>query len=134
MRIIPTRIHGILDYLVGIILIASPWVFDFDNGGAETWVPVVVGIMVLLQTIMTDFEVGIIRKIPMASHLRMDFFIGLFLAASPWIFDFDEVVWEPHVIFGLFSILASIMTRTTPVTVTNPDRSAIINDLNNNRR
>jgi len=134
MRIIPTRIHGILDYLVGIILIASPWVFDFDNGGAETWVPVIVGIMVLMQTIITDFEVGIIRKLPMVSHLRMDLFIGLFLAASPWIFNFDEVVWEPHVIFGIFSILASLMTRTTPATVTNPDRNAIINDLNNNRR
>ncbi|RDC63359.1 SPW repeat domain-containing protein [Adhaeribacter pallidiroseus] len=133
MRIIPTRIHGILDYLVGIILIASPWVFDFDNGGAETWVPVIVGVMVLLQTIMTNFEVGIIRKIPMVSHLRMDLFIGLFLAASPWIFNFDEVVWEPHVIFGLFSILASIMTRTVPATVANVNRSSIINDLNNNR-
>ncbi|QNF34631.1 SPW repeat protein [Adhaeribacter swui] len=133
MRIIPTRIHGILDYLVGIILIASPWVFDFNNGGAETWVPVIVGIMVLLQTIMTDFEVGIIRKIPMVSHLRMDLFVGLFLAASPWIFNFHEVVWEPHVIFGIFSILASLMTRTVPATVTNATRSTIINDLNNNR-
>ncbi|QMU30335.1 SPW repeat domain-containing protein [Adhaeribacter radiodurans] len=133
MRIIPTRIHGILDYLVGIILIAAPWVFDFDNGGAETWVPVIVGIMVLLQTIMTDFEVGIIRKIPMASHLRMDFFIGLFLAASPWIFNFDEVVWAPHVIFGVFSILASLMTRRVPSTVASTSRSSIVNDMNNNR-
>ncbi|MDQ4140408.1 MAG: SPW repeat protein [Bacteroidota bacterium] len=133
MRIIPTRIHGILDYLVGIILIAAPWVFDFDNGGAETWVPVIVGIMVLLQTIMTDFEVGIIRKIPMVSHLRMDLFIGIFLAASPWIFNFDEVVWEPHVIFGVFSILASLMTRRVPSTVTSTTRSTIVNDMHNNR-
>ncbi|PSR54538.1 hypothetical protein AHMF7605_13965 [Adhaeribacter arboris] len=133
MRIIPTRIHGILDYLVGIILIASPWVFDFNNGGAETWVPVIVGIMVLLQTIMTDFEVGIIRKIPMASHLRMDLFIGLFLAASPWIFNFDEVVWEPHVIFGVFSILASLMTRTVPSTVVSTSRNSVMNDMNQNR-
>lgn len=131
MRIIPTRIHGILDYLVGIILIASPWVFDFDNGGAETWVPVIVGVMVLLQTIMTDFEVGIIRKIPMASHLRMDFFMGLFLVASPWLFDFVEVVWEPHVIFGVISILASLMTRTVPDTATSHNRNTITNDITN---
>ncbi len=129
MRIIPTRIHGILDYLVGIILIASPWVFDFDNGGAETWVPVIVGVMVLLQTIMTNFEVGFIRKIPMATHLRMDFFIGLFLIASPWIFDFDEQVWEPHVIFGVFSILASLMTRTTPDYATS--RNTVADDMTN---
>ena len=38
MRFISTRVHGILDYLMGPLLIASPWLFDFDNGGAETWV------------------------------------------------------------------------------------------------
>lgn len=134
MRIIPTRIHGILDYLVGIILIAAPWLFDFNNGGAETWVPVIVGIMVLMQTIMTDFEVGIIRKIPMATHLRMDFFMGLFLMASPWIFNFDETIWEPHVIFGLFSILASLMTRTTPDTVHSHNRNTVTNDINMHNR
>ena len=114
MRMIPTKVHGMLDYIVGILLIASPWLFDFDNGGAETWVPVAVGVMVLLQTIMTDFEVGVTKTISMANHLRMDFLIGVFLAASPWIFNFDETVWEPHVAFGVFSILASLMTRTVP--------------------
>lgn len=114
MRIIPTKVHGMLDYIVGALLIAAPWLFNFDDGGAETWVPVIVGVMVLLQTIMTDFEAGLIHKIAMVNHLRMDFIIGVFLAASPWIFNFDERVWAPHVIFGVFSILASLMTKTVP--------------------
>lgn len=36
MRFIPTRTHGLLDYVVGLLLIAAPWVFNFAQGGAET--------------------------------------------------------------------------------------------------
>ncbi len=43
MRIIPTKIHGILDYIVAMALIAAPWVFGFANNDAETWVPVIAG-------------------------------------------------------------------------------------------
>lgn len=116
MRFIPTRIHGILDYLVGIILIAAPWLLDFNRGGAETWIPVIIGIVVLLQTIMTNFEVGMFRVIPMGTHLTMDFFIGLFLAISPWLFGFADFVWVPHVVFGVIAILASLTTHTVPAT------------------
>jgi len=134
MRFISTRIHGIMDYLMGPLLIAAPWLFDFANGGAETWVPVIIGIMILLQQIMSDNEVGVFKSISMATHLRMDFIIGIFLAASPWIFDFDEYVWEPHVILGLMALAASLMTRSVPDyahtrnTVNNP-----INNMNNRR-
>ncbi len=114
MRFIPTRFHGILDYVVGIVMIASPWLFDFAAGGAETWVPVVVGALVLLQTIMTDFEVGIVKMIPMQTHLMMDFGIGVILALSPWLFGFADQVYLPHVIFGVFSILASLTTHRVP--------------------
>jgi hypothetical protein len=114
MRFISTRVHGILDYLMGALLILSPWLFNFDNGGAETWIPVIVGIVILIQALMTNFEMGVFKTISMATHLRMDFIIGIFLAASPWLFDFDEYIWEPHVIFGLMALAASLMTRTVP--------------------
>ncbi|MHC2991322.1 membrane protein, partial [Pontibacter sp. HJ8] len=98
----------------GLLMIASPWLFDFARGGAETWVLVVVGVLVLLQTIMTDFEVGIVKMIPMQTHLMMDFGIGVILALSPWLFGFADYVFTPHVIFGVFSILASLTTHRVP--------------------
>jgi hypothetical protein len=70
--------------------------------------------MVLLQTILTDFEVGLVRKLPMKTHLSVDFFIGLFLALSPWLFGFADYIAWPHVVFGVFSIIASITTHTVP--------------------
>jgi len=114
MRFIPTRFHGILDYVVGLLMIASPWLFDFARGGAETWVLVIVGALVLLQTIMTDFEVGIVKMIPMQTHLMMDFGIGVILALSPWLFGFADYIYTPHLIFGVFSILASLTTHRVP--------------------
>jgi hypothetical protein len=114
MRFIPTRFHGILDYVVGLLMIASPWIFDFARGGAETWVLVVIGALVLLQTIMTDFEVGIVKIIPMQTHLLMDFGIGVILALSPWLFGFADYIYTPHLIFGVFSILASLTTHRVP--------------------
>src|SRR4051794_6793108 len=45
--LLPTRIHGVMDYLMGVLLIAAPWLLGFSRGGAETWVPVLLGAGVL---------------------------------------------------------------------------------------
>ncbi len=37
MRFLPTRVHGVIDYLWGVALIATPWLFGFANGGAAQW-------------------------------------------------------------------------------------------------
>lgn len=39
MRFIPTRIHGILDYVIGVALIAAPWIFGFSDQRAAMWEP-----------------------------------------------------------------------------------------------
>jgi len=116
MRFIPTRFHGIVDYIVGIVFIIAPWAFDFSDNSYATWTMVIAGIVVLGQTIFTDFEVGIVKKIPMKSHLMMDFGLGVILALSPWMFNFADEVYVPHVIGGIFSILASLTTHRVPST------------------
>jgi hypothetical protein len=114
MNLISTRMHGIMDYLLGILIIASPWVLNFAAGGAETWVPVVIGALILAQTAMTDFEPGLVHIIPMRTHLIMDIFIGAALACSPWLFSFNERVWMPHVILGIVPILMYLVTNKEP--------------------
>jgi hypothetical protein len=114
MRVLPTRIHGILDYLVGLALIAAPWVLDFADGGAEQWVPVLLGIGVVLYSVVTDYELGLARALPMPVHLWLDFGGGLVLAVSPWLFGFAEAIWWPHVLFGVLEMGVSLLTRTVP--------------------
>jgi hypothetical protein len=99
---------------VGILLIASPWLFDFARGGAETWVPVVLGAGAVIYSLMTDYELGLWRKISMSSHLALDLWSGIILAASPWLFNFAEHVYMPHLVLGIFEVAASLMTVRSP--------------------
>jgi hypothetical protein len=117
MRVIPTLVHGFLDYLTGLLLIAAPWLFGFAHGGAETWVPVILGAGALLYSLLTDYELGLIRAIPMPMHLTFDLLSGILLAASPWLFGFVSFVMLPHVILGIWEIGASVMTQKRPSTL-----------------
>src|SRR3954462_115027 len=114
MKILSTKVHGALDYIVGLLLIVAPWLFGFANGGAEMWVPVILGIMAFLYSMITDYEWSVTQKLPMKTHLVMDAVSGIFLAASPWIFHFSDVVYVPHVVVGIFEVLAAVMTDPTP--------------------
>lgn len=105
MNLITTRIHGYLDYIVGALLIVCPWVFGFARGGAETWVPVAQGILAIVYSILTNYELGIFRIISMRVHLMLDLIAALFLAFSPWIFGFSGEIWAPHVILGVLELL-----------------------------
>jgi hypothetical protein len=114
MRFVPTWIHGIADWLLGVLLIAVPYILGFARGGAETFVPVALGITGLIVTFFTNHEYGIVRKIPMIGHLWVDGFAGILLAASPWIFGFADAVWIPHVVLGVTEFIASLVTKTIP--------------------
>ena len=114
MRVIPTRIHGVLDYLVGALLMVAPWLFGFARGGAETWLPVTLGAGALLYSLFTDYELGVVRRLSMGTHLGLDAASKTLLAASPWLFGCSVVVFLPHLILGLFEVAAALTTRTTP--------------------
>lgn len=116
MRVIPTHIHGYIDYVIGIVLIAAPWLLGFAAGGAETWVPVVIGASVIVYSLVTDYELGIMPGISMDTHLLLDGIGGLVLALSPWIFGFAELVWIPHLVVGILEVLTASMTERVPAT------------------
>ena len=120
IRFLPTSVHGVLDYLVGIVLIAAPWIFGFAYvGGAAVIVPIVLGIALILYSLVTRYELGIpgIKFLPMPYHLVIDFVAAVFLALSPWIFGFASKplnVWLPHLVVGIAVIVVVIVSQTHP--------------------
>jgi hypothetical protein len=114
MRFISTRTHGVLDYATGVLLIAAPWLFGFSDAGLAAWIPIGVGIALLAASLMTDYELGAVRAIPMPAHLAMDGLEGVLLIASPWLFGFADRIWWPHVVVGLLELGAAMMTERTP--------------------
>jgi hypothetical protein len=112
MRFLPSRVHGIIDYLWGIALLATPWLFGFADVTAAKWLAVIFGVGAILYSLVTDYELGALRILPMTLHLGLDGLAGAFLAVSPWLFGFADRVFWPHLLFGLFSVVASLITRT----------------------
>lgn len=109
MNILSRRAHGALDYIVGIALIAAPKLFNFE-GGIEAQIPFYLGIATIVYSLLTDYELGLLRVLPFRAHLTVDVLAGLFLAASPWLFQFADRVWVPHVVAGLLELGVVAMT------------------------
>lgn len=114
MRLIPTRLHGLLDDVIGLTLLLAPWALGFARDGPETWVPVLVGAGIIGGSHFTDYEWGAMPVIPMSTHLLLEFGSGVLLAASPWLLDFAEEVWLPHVIGGIAQAGVALLTHATP--------------------
>lgn len=111
MRLISTATHGVLDYLMGVILIAAPWIFDFADRGPAMYVPIIVGSAVIVYSLFTQYEASLVDLIPMKVHLWLDGLGGALLAASPWLFGFADQVFWPHLLFGLAEIGAALVTE-----------------------
>src|SRR5690554_1548903 len=72
MRFLSTRTHGVLDYLVGALLILAPFIFGFADGGAAQWVPIVLGAGAIAYSLVTRYELGAVKLLPMPAHLGLD--------------------------------------------------------------
>jgi len=114
MRFLSTRVHGVIDYLTGALLIVAPWLFGFADGTAAQWVPALLGAGIIVMSLVTDYELSLARLIPMGAHLAVDGLGGALLAVSPWLFGFADRTYWPHLIIGVAEIGLSLVTRTRP--------------------
>ena len=114
MRFIPTRLHAPLDYIVGVALVAAPWIFQFSDLAAATAISVVLGSGLIGYSLFTDYELGVWRTFPMSVHNLFDIAAGALLAASPWLFGFADEganAWAPFVVVGLAAVFLGLTTK-----------------------
>ena len=100
-----------LDYVFAFVLITGPWLLGFARDREETWVPFAVGLGLVINSLVTNYEAGVIRKLPLVAHLTIDVILGLCLILSPWLLDFAALVWLPHVVMGLLLVGNGVLTR-----------------------
>lgn len=114
MRFLPTRVHGIVDYVWGALLLGLPFWLALPEGSAARPTAWIFGAGAIAYSLVTVYEVGLVPIVPMRLHLLLDVLAGAVLAASPWLFGFAGTSTVPFVIFGLFSVVAGLVTRTDP--------------------
>lgn len=112
MKIISTKTHGVLDYLMGASLVALPWILGL--GTTALLCSAVAGGAILLLALFTDYEPGLVPAIPMPLHLFFDILIGVFLAVSPWLLNFSGAPVWPFFLTGVAEIIIVLLSATAP--------------------
>ncbi len=78
MKIISSKVHGILDYATVVFLLAAPTLFQME-GALSTFTYVLAGVHFSL-TALTAFEPGLIKLIPFKLHGIIEFVVAIALA------------------------------------------------------
>ena len=71
LRIIPTKTHAAVDLATGPALVAAPTLLRMDGNTGATVPPRVVGSLATAYALLTDYELGLKRVVPMRAHLAL---------------------------------------------------------------
>jgi hypothetical protein len=115
VRIVSTKTHGVLDYLTSATLLAVPKALGLEDVPASARALKLAGGGATAYSLLTDYELGVAKLLPMPVHLALDAASGALLASSPWLFGFARNgtrYWLPHVLVGTQEILAAATTKT----------------------
>lgn len=115
LHLIPTGVHGGLDYLASGINLVFPGLLGLRDAPWASLVPRVDGVTGAGYSQMTGYEIGAFKVLPMPTHLVFDAVKGVFMVASPWLFGFANNgvrYWLSHVLMGTADVLAAVATRT----------------------
>jgi len=112
MKVINTRMHGILDYLSVATLLALPRMLGWSD--RVTTLLTVMAVGTLIYSLLTRYELGAFKALPMQAHLVLDFMSGaLLLGAALMLGDEPNSVRMGLGLLGLFEIGAALMTDPT---------------------
>ncbi|MDB4902622.1 MAG: hypothetical protein JWQ63_1903 [Mucilaginibacter sp.] len=114
---IPTAFYGVLNYILSLTLIASPWLFGYsDVSSAALLLPIYIGWLQLIMAIFVDNETGFVKQFPMQMHLVLDVVMGFIIMVSPWLWDFSSKVFLPQLLMGLLLFCLGLFTKKSPFT------------------
>ena len=115
MKPLSSFAHGVIDYVLGVVLILAPQIFQFaEYNGAAVAVPRIIGVLTIVMALFTNYELGLFRVIPFRLHLGVDTVAGIFLAISPFLFGFYTLpynAWLPHIFAGIAVLLVVYYTQ-----------------------
>lgn len=110
-RIIPTRIHGMLDYFFAFVLISAPTVFRFAYSIVPTVFFILMGLSVIVYSLFTRYEQGSFDALTMKQHLKIDLGVAGVVMVSPFLLGFYDDVFVPNLLIGVMMIVATFMSK-----------------------
>ena len=113
MKLFSTKVHGVLDYSSVAFLCVLPRTLGWDR--AVTRLLTGSALATLVYSLLTRYELGAIKALPMPAHLALDGTSGLTLCLAAGVLaDEPRPVRLALLGLGLFEITASLTTQTHP--------------------
>jgi hypothetical protein len=113
---ISTKTHGILDYLSAPMLVALPRLLQWDN--KLTNILTGAGLGALGYSVVTRYELGLFKLLPMKWHLALDMMSGAMLAGAAFLLltdeERDQGVNAILVSIGAYEIAVALLTQPQP--------------------
>ena len=105
-------LHGVIEYLAGVLLIAAPFLFNFHSGASKA-VSIVAGVVVLVVAASTAGRTSLVDSLPLPAHILLDYALALGLIASPFLFGFsgEGAPTAFFIVLGVVHLLVTIGTR-----------------------
>jgi hypothetical protein len=109
MKFISPKIHGIIDYLLVVILLASPAFFGFS--GTLAIFTYALGVVHLLLTVLTNYPLGVFKVISPTVHASIEVLVGIVLIVLAYTFFNNNADGKLYyVIFGTVVLLTWLVT------------------------
>ena len=109
MRFISTAAHGLADFSVGFIVVGFPFYYGLTGASRATFVAL--GLFVIVYSLLTDYEFGLVRVLRIRFHLLLDALFGLAMLAAPTVLRLPDDGRIPVYVIGVLSLLLSLTTK-----------------------
>ena len=112
VRLVPWIVHSAIEYFAAVLLIAAPFLFDFERDTAK-WTSIALGVVVLLVAVITRGPLGITKTLAVPAHATLDYVLAVVLVLSPFVLGFagDKAAVTLFVLLGVAHAAISLLTR-----------------------
>jgi hypothetical protein len=113
---IPLATHAAIELFAGILFIAAPWIFGFQDVSDAKTISIVIGILMLLTGMTTRWRMAIVKLIPLGVHRTMDLALAVVAIASPFVLGFSDIASATRflIIMGIAELGVAMLTRWDP--------------------
>jgi hypothetical protein len=102
--------HGLIDYLMVILLAIGPGVAGFH--GHQALLCYALAIVHLLLTIVTRFPLGVFKIVSFLVHGAIEVIVGVLVIILPWISNFSAGVHSRNFFVGIGILILIIFAMT----------------------
>ena len=109
------KAHNVLDYVLGGVLILSPYVFGFAEVDAARGLFLFLGFGIIAYSLITAYPYSIFKWIPLGWHMGLDVLLGVSLILGAYVFGYNEFMtfgqMVVHYVLGIGAISLVAVTR-----------------------